>query len=267
MYVQHHAEAVKSGARIVHACGFDSIPHDLGVLFTVEQLPEGVPLTVKGYVRAGGRPSGGTFYSALTGFSRVRQNVAAAKERRQAEPRTTDRRVHGDAHPGRVPGNGAFAIPMPTIDPQVIARSARALERYGPDFTYGHYAGVKQLPIAIGGVAGVASLFAAAQVPPIRKALMGRLGPGDGPTDEERAKSWFKVRFVGEGGGKRVVTMVSGGDPGYSETSKMLAESALCLAQDDLPQTAGQVTPAVAMGDALIARLQRAGIAFEVLEG
>ena len=74
------------------------------------------------------------------------------------------------------------------------------------------------------------------------------------------------MRFVGEGGGQRVVTMVSGGDPGYTETSKMLAESALCLAEDDLPQTAGQVTTAVAMGDQLIARLQRAGIGFEVLE-
>src|SRR6266545_3543382 len=64
MYVRHHATAERTGARIVHACGFDSIPHDLGVLFTVEQLPEGVPLDVRGFVRAGGKPSGGTFHSA-----------------------------------------------------------------------------------------------------------------------------------------------------------------------------------------------------------
>jgi short subunit dehydrogenase-like uncharacterized protein len=72
--------------------------------------------------------------------------------------------------------------------------------------------------------------------------------------------------MVGEGGGKRVVAQVKGGDPGYGETAKMLAESALCLAHDDLPERAGQLTPAVAMGDALIDRLQRAGIKFEVLE-
>jgi saccharopine dehydrogenase (NAD+, L-glutamate forming) len=264
MYVRHHAEAEKSGARIVHACGFDSIPHDLGVLFTVEQLPEGVPLDVRGFVRAGGKPSGGTFHSAMTAFTRVRQTQQAHKERRGLESRENGRRVRLAAKPHRE--LGYWAVPMPTIDPQVVARSARALERYGPDFTYGHYAGVKSLPVAVGGVAGVASLFAAAQVPPVRKVLLGRLSPGDGPSESEREKGWFKVRFVGEGGGKRVVTMVSGGDPGYGETSKMLAESALCLAQDDLPQTAGQVTTAVAMGDALIARLQRAGIAFEVLE-
>jgi short subunit dehydrogenase-like uncharacterized protein len=264
MYVRHHAEAERTGARIVHACGFDSIPHDLGVLFTVEQLPEGVPLNVRGFVRAGGKPSGGTFHSAMTAFSRVRQTQQAHKERRGLERNDDGRRVRLEAKPHRE--LGYWAVPMPTIDPQVIARSARALDRYGPDFTYGHYAGVKRLPVAVGGVTGVASLFAAAQVPPVRKLLLGRLSPGDGPSQAEREKGWFKVRFVGEGGGKRVLTMVAGGDPGYTETAKMLAESALCLAQDDLPQTAGQVTTAVAMGDALIARLQRAGIAFEVLE-
>jgi len=74
------------------------------------------------------------------------------------------------------------------------------------------------------------------------------------------------VTFVGEGGGERVVTEVSGGDPGYEETAKMLAHSALCLAFDELPATAGQVTTAQAMGDALLERLQGAGIEFRVVE-
>jgi short subunit dehydrogenase-like uncharacterized protein len=73
------------------------------------------------------------------------------------------------------------------------------------------------------------------------------------------------VRFIGEAGGRRVVTEVAGGDPGYAETSKMLAESALCLANDALPAAAGQVTTAVAMGEALRARLEKAGISFRVL--
>ena len=93
---------------------------------------------------------------------------------------------------------------------------------------------------------------------------MDRLKPGEGPDEERRAKSWFSVRFVGEGGGRRVFTEVSGGDPGYDETAKMLAESALCLAFDDLPQDSGQVTTAVAMGDALLERLRAAGIRFRV---
>ncbi|KIF02270.1 saccharopine dehydrogenase, partial [Streptomyces sp. RSD-27] len=105
---------------------------------------------------------------------------------------------------------------------------------------------------------------ALAQVPAARRWLMARWEPGNGPDAERRARSWFTVRFVGEGGGRRVFTEVSGGDPGYGETAKMLAESALCLAYDALPETAGQLTPAVAMGDALLARLQGAGIRFRV---
>src|SRR3954449_11481613 len=101
MYLRHHAEAVRSGARIVHACGFDSIPHDLGVLFTVEQLPQDVPLTVRGFVRAGGKPSGGTFHSAMTAFSRARETQRAHKERRQAEGRDNGRRVRLAAKPHR----------------------------------------------------------------------------------------------------------------------------------------------------------------------
>ena len=86
--------------------------------------------------------------------------------------------------------------------------------------------------------------------------------PGDGPSPEQRAKGWFYGPFRGEGGGRRIVTEVTGGDPGYGETSKMLAEAALCLAHDDLPDRAGQLTPAVAMGQALIDRLVAAGIGF-----
>ena len=147
-----------------------------------------------------------------------------------------------------------------------MLRSARALDRYGPDFSYSHYLVVKRLPTLVGLGAGAGALIALAQLGPTRNALLRFRDPGEGPSPEQRAKGWFKVRMVGEGGGKRVVAEVSGGDPGYGETSKMLAESALCLAHDFLPDRSGQLTPAVAMGDALISRLQRAGIGFEALE-
>jgi short subunit dehydrogenase-like uncharacterized protein len=104
-----------------------------------------------------------------------------------------------------------------------------------------------------------------AQVPVTRRLLLRVRNPGEGPSPEQRAKAWFKVRMLGEGGGQRLVTEVTGGDPGYGETSKMLSEAALCLAFDSLPATSGQVTPAVAMGSALIERLERAGIGFRVV--
>ncbi|MEU9516970.1 saccharopine dehydrogenase NADP-binding domain-containing protein [Streptomyces sp. NPDC048224] len=264
-YVRHDARARETGARLVHACGFDSVPHDLGVYFTVRQLPEGVPLSVDGYVRVGAAFSGGTFASALGQFARGRRLRAAALERRRHEPRLVGRRVVTPTGAPRFAGEvGAWALPLPTVDAQIVRRSAKALERYGPDFRYRHYAAVRHLPVAVGGVAAVGALLAAAQVPPARRWLSGRLAPGDGPSAERRARSWFSVRFVGEGGGRKVFTEVAGGDPGYDETAKMLAEAALCLALDTLPPTAGQVTTAVAMGDALTERLRAAGIDFRV---
>jgi short subunit dehydrogenase-like uncharacterized protein len=265
MYVRYDARARETGARLVHACGFDSVPHDLGVLFTVRQLPEGVPLTVDGFVTADAAFSGGTFASALNQFARGRQMLAAARERRRHEPRLLGRRaVAATGTPRFAKEVGAWALPLPTIDPQIVCRSARALQDYGPDFRYRHYAAVRHLPVAVGGAVAVGALLAAAQLPPARRRLSARWQPGEGPDAEKRARSWFSVRFVGEGGGRRVLTEVSGGDPGYGETAKMFAEAALCLAFDDLPPAAGQLTSAVAMGDALTERLRAAGIRFRV---
>ncbi|MFJ5709305.1 saccharopine dehydrogenase family protein [Streptomyces sp. NPDC093105] len=265
MYVRHDARARETGARLVHACGFDSVPHDLGVLFTVERLPEGVPLRVDGFVRAGAVFSGGTFASALTAFGRGREILRAAHERRLHAPRLVGRRARAPLGAPRFSTEtGTWALPLPTLDPQVVARSAASLERYGPDFRYRHYASVKTLPMALGGTAAIGAAVTAAQLPPLRRWMMDRYEAGSGPSAERRARSWFTVRFVGEGGGRRVFTEVSGGDPGYDETAKMLAESALCLALDPLPETAGQVTTAVAMGDALITRLRAAGLRFRV---
>jgi short subunit dehydrogenase-like uncharacterized protein len=265
MWLEYDELARSTGARLVHACGFDSIPYDLGVLYTVEQMPEGVPISVKGYIRAGGTPSGGTYHSAIGQFSRFRQAKKTTAERRKAEPRPHGRRVRGGGKIGRGAGGRGWALPLPTIDPQIVLRSARALDRYGPEFTYSHFAQFKRLPMMAGTIAGAGVLLAGSQLPITRKALLKLRGAGDGPDEETRAKSWFKLRLIAEGGGKTVTTQVSGGDPGYTETAKMLAESAMCLAYDDVPKVSGQTTTAVAMGDALIERLQRAGITFETL--
>ncbi|MGW7402288.1 saccharopine dehydrogenase family protein [Streptomyces sp. NPDC054833] len=265
MYVRHDARARETGARLVHACGFDSVPHDLGAYFTVRQLPEGVPLTVDGYVTADATFSGGTLASALTQMGRGRQMLAAARDRGRHEPRLMGRRASAPTGAPRFAKEvGAWALPLPTIDAQIVRRSAKAVDRYGPDFRYRHYAAVKRLPVALGSVAAVGAVVAAAQLPPARRWLSDRLKPGDGPSADKRAKSWFSVRFVGKGGGRRVFTEVCGGDPGYDETAKMFAESALSLAFDDLPPTAGQVTTVQAMGDALTERLRTAGITFRV---
>jgi saccharopine dehydrogenase (NAD+, L-glutamate forming) len=267
MWLRYHEQAQQTGARLVHSCGFDSIPYDLGVLFTVSHLPEGEPITTEGFVRVGGTFSGGTYHSAIEIMGRLREGARVAKERRQREANGSERRVRGEAGmPHRDEYGGGWAVPFPTIDPQTVLRSARALDRYGPDFTYSHYLVVKRLPVLVGMGIGAGAVIALAQLPPMRQALLKLKDPGEGPSPEQREKSWFRVRFRARSERIELRTQVSGGDPGYAETSKMLAQAALCLAHDELPTTAGQVTPAVAMGQPLIDRLQREGITFEVLE-
>ncbi|MGA9747967.1 MAG: saccharopine dehydrogenase NADP-binding domain-containing protein [Nocardioides sp.] len=264
-YVAHHARAVETGARLVHACGFDSIPHDLGALFTVQQLPDGVPITMRGMLRTNAAPSGGTFATFVETMTRTGEMRKALAERRKVEPRPEGRRVRAVAkRPHRDRETGYWLVPLPTLDPFVVKRSAAALERYGPDFSYAHYAAVKRLPTVVGALAGVGLLAGAAQVGPLRRRILARLPQGTGPSEEKRARSHFTMRFFAEGGGQTVRTSVSGGDPGYTETAKMLGESAMCLAFDDNPPTAGQVTTATAMGQRLTERLIRAGLRFEV---
>ncbi len=271
MWVAHHARAEHSGARIVHSCGFDSVPHDLGTLFTVGQLPEGESLAVEEFVRVGAAASGGTYQSSIHALADARGTRQAAVQRRRAEPRPAGRRVRALRPPlRRNPVGDGWALIAPTIDVDTVLRSARGLQRYGPDFGYGLSIVTRRAATAAGLAASVSTLALLAQVPPVRDGLLALKRGGEGPDEARRARSWFTARFAGRVGDEpepRVVCEVRGGDPGYGETSKMLAESALCLAHDALPPTAGMVTPAVAMGEALITRLRDVGITFEVVTG
>jgi short subunit dehydrogenase-like uncharacterized protein len=269
-YVAHHATAVRSGARLVHAAGFDSVPYDLGVLHLVRELersgPITEPLTVRGVVRSNAAPSGGTLHSALGQASRARQLSEAARARRAAEPHPLGRSARAvKGRPGRDRELGYWLVPLPTIDPIIVARSGAALPAYGPEFRYSHFAGTRTLRYAVGGLAVMGVIAATAQLRPLREALGRRMPRGEGPSERRREKSWFTVDLVGWTGDRRLHTRVSGGDPGYTETAKMLAEAALSLALDDNPHSTGQVTTAQAMGDHLLARLERAGLRFEAI--
>lgn len=264
-YLAHQRRAVETGARLVHACGFESVPPDLGVWFTVHRLPEGVSISIRGMLRSRATFSGGTFHSAVSALSRRREAKAARDARATVESAPEGRSVRAVARrPHYDNAAGFWLAPLPTIDPSVVRRSASALERYGPDFTYSHYAATRRLSAVVGGISAFSVLAAAVRVPPLRRQLLKRVPQGKGPDAKRRARSRFTLRFIAQGGGRLVHTEVSGGDPGYTETAKMLAESALCLAFDANPPSSGQVTPAVAMGQNLINRLVRAGMVFRV---
>jgi short subunit dehydrogenase-like uncharacterized protein len=279
MYLRYHAVAKQSGARLVHSCGFDSIPYDLGALFTVSQLPEDVPVTLRGFGGASGSISGGTFHSAVGQMGRLKESGRVARQRRSVERNADDGRVAEGRNVRGIPGRPhneplmrGWVVPLPTVDPQHVLRSARLNPRYGPDFSYSHFIVTKRLRSTVALGAGVGVVATLAQLQTTRNLLLRLKAPGSGPSAERRAKSFFRVRMVADYGSnnarERLITEIRGGDPGYGETAKMLAESALALAFDDnLPQRGGgQWTPALALGQPLIDRLVKAGIEFNVVD-
>ncbi len=270
-----YGEAAEAGKlRIVNCCGFDSIPHDFGAWFTARQLTEGLSpaereklsITIEGFVRASGTFSGGTWHSAIHAFSRAREFMKYTPKRRRD---AAGRKV------GSVPMKlkfqkelGVWGVPFPTIDPQVVKRTARVMPEFGGEFRYGHYVQVKKLPRVLMGVAAVGGIFTLAQFRWTRDWLLQLKHQGEGPSPAERARGWFRVDFLAhDSTGRRLHTRVSGGDPGYGETSRMLAETGLCLALDRrrLPRHYGVITPVAATGKPMLERLQRMGIRFEVL--
>jgi short subunit dehydrogenase-like uncharacterized protein len=288
MLVKYEAEAKKSGARIVHCCGFDSIPSDLGVHFLQKQAQQrfGAPCSrVKMRVKAAnGTFSGGTVASLLN----VAQEAAKDKELRKllGNPYAlcVDNAVSSERQPDvksatHDPDFGAWLAPfvMAAINTRVVHRS-NALQggAWGKNFQYDEAMitgkGAKGWMAAQTITGAMGGFMVAAVIKPTRWAMEKLFlpAPGEGPSPEAQENGFYDIRFHGKtDNGDEIRTRVTGDrDPGYGSTSKMIAESALCLANDIPAAEAGGGfwTPTTIFGDKLIARLERkAGLTFEVL--
>jgi short subunit dehydrogenase-like uncharacterized protein len=280
-------EAAKSsGARIVHTCGFDSIPSDIGVYLLHRAAEEGghgglgdTTLVVK---RMRGGASGGTIDSARTTVDTVKKDKESRKlltdpyglsPARQAEPDLGSER--DPAKPIRDDELGGWLAPfvMGTVNTRVVRRS-NALQGHA----YGNRLRYRELMATGGGPAGaaraaavsagIAGMFAGFALPGARQ-LLDRIlpDPGEGPDEEARERGFFHIDIhtTTESGQRLRCEIRADGDPGYKATAVMLGESALCLALDDLPDAAGVLTPATAMDGALADRLNAAGHRYSVV--
>ncbi len=284
MIDQHSDAAEASGARIVHTCGFDSIPSDLGVWFTQEQALErfGAPcVEIAMRVKAmKGGASGGTIASGLN----VMEEVAADPSLRKvlANPYAlapSDMRT-GPSQPNvTIPkmddASKSWVAPfvMASVNTRVVHRSHALLGRpWGDDFRYdeammmgGGPVGAAKAAALTGGLGGFMGLAA---IGPVRSVLKKYVlpKPGTGPSPDAQVAGFYDIRFFGRTeGGETIETKVTGdGDPGYGSTAKMLGEAALALVQTSGP--GGFHTPTSAFGSELIDRLERhAGLTFEVV--
>ncbi|MDB4942694.1 MAG: hypothetical protein JWP97_2228 [Labilithrix sp.] len=287
---ENHAVAVERKARIVHCCGFDSIPSDLGVHMLWDHAKkQGGSLTwTKGFIgEMSGTASGGT---AATVLAMAEEAVRDPKVRRLLGtphaldpelPRTRntdpfEQDVHGVAFDADIDRWTAPFV-MAAINTRIVRRS-NALVGYGDGFRYREAMSLPRGPkgfLAAAAVsAGTVGFMLSAALPPTRGLLQRFVlpKPGEGPSKEQRDRGHFTFRLVAEGTGEggrsmRALATVRGtSDPGYGETAKMLGESALCLAEDDalLEPRYGVLTPASAMGMRLVDRLRRAGMTFSV---
>jgi short subunit dehydrogenase-like uncharacterized protein len=279
------AVARETGARIVHAAGYDSIPSDLStMLLAARATADGAgglrDVRLVAYLRGGF--SGGTIDSMRAQVEAMHENPAlrrvagdpfALSPDRDAEPDTRQPRDAGP--PARTP-DGRWTAPfvMASYNTRIVRRS-NALQdwAYGRGMSYGEVMGTGRGPVgavtAVGLTAGLAGTLAAMSFAPTRAVLDRVLpAPGSGPSEEARRKGWFTmVVDAGTEDGRRYRATAAGkGDPGYAATAVMLGESALALALDGdrLPDRAGSLTPATALGDVLVERLRAAGHTYEV---
>jgi short subunit dehydrogenase-like uncharacterized protein len=268
MIAKHQADAEASGARIVFSCGFDSVPFDLGAYFLQETAKEKTGSTmprIKGRVRAmKGTFSGGTLASFKATMA------AAAKQPEMMKvlgnPFALTPGFTGAAQPpGTAPSYdedlGSWSAPfvMATINTKNIHRSNFLLgHTYGENFVY------DEMMLTGPGVKGEEMAKAVAAD---KSMANDPRQPGEGPSKEERETGHYDVLFAGSNDkGDNIQVSVQGDkDPGYGSTSKMIAESAVCLVKNPNAASGGIWTPASAMGSLLIDRLQKnAGLTFKV---
>ncbi len=265
------AAAEKSGARIVHSCGFDSVPFDLGVFYTQVKAQEKFGETcprIRGRVRKmQGKFSGGTAASFMETMKRAGHQpeiLGWLKDPFSLTPGFEGPKQPHGAKPILEEDINSWSAPfiMASINTKNVHRSNALLGgKYGEDFVYDEMMLTGPGEQGEKMAQGVMQMNNSMGVNPPK--------PGEGPTKEERENGFYDVIFIGDTkSGKRIIASVAGDkDPGYGSTCKMIAESALCLALDiDRDCVPGGIyTPAPAMGMTLIERLEKnAGLTFTV---
>jgi short subunit dehydrogenase-like uncharacterized protein len=287
MQARHEADAKASGARIVHCCGFDSIPSDLGVHFlqrhALQRFGQPCEKIAMRVVSMKGGASGGTIASMI---NMVKEAVGDADLRRELkDPYSLCPPGHGFSAPQREvkiahdDASGGWIAPfiMEAINARVVHRSnALSGNSYGTGFRYEEAVvtgdGARGKTAARATSWGLNALMLGLAVPPVRWLLETAVlpKPGEGPSEKAQLEGGFDIVFRGTTAkGETIACRVTGDrDPGYGSTAKMLSQAAACLARDvadDVP--GGFWTPATLLGDMLIERLQAdAGLTFELLE-
>ena len=280
----YHQEAKNKKVKIVNSCGFDSIPSDIGVYFIHKNLPDvnikldNISMRLSGFK---GSLSGGTYASMNNIITEASKDSLIRKiltnpyglnpEGQRSGP---DKRDLNKVKYDEDSKSWIAPFMMAGINTKIVRRSnALSNYSYGKNFTYDESVmtgdGFKGRIKAI--ISVLPLIFLSAKPGSLLKRIFNYFTPkpGQGPNENERENGYYSMRFYIRYNDKsRALVRVTGDrDPGYGSTSKMLAESAICLSKDSLKDTYGIITPSIAMGDQILERLQaKAGLTFKFIE-
>ncbi|MEZ4886012.1 MAG: saccharopine dehydrogenase NADP-binding domain-containing protein [Chitinophagales bacterium] len=284
MIDQHHEAAKANGTKIVHTCGFDSIPSDMGVYFMQKEAKKrtGKPAKqIKMRVRAfKGEISGGTYASLGNVMAEAQKDKSIYKIltnpyglNPEGEQSGLDKKDLQTVKYDKTVKSWIYPFIMAGINTKVVRRSNALMDyAYGKDFLY------DEAVMSGDGIGGrIKGTLTALSMGVMMLAKPGSLikkgvdavlpKPGEGPDKKAREAGFYNLKFIAtlEDSSTLNGKVTGDMDPGYGSTSKMMAESAICLAKDMLPNVGGMLTPSVAMGDALLKRLEeKAGLGFSI---
>ena len=269
-----HATARRTGARVVHSCGFDSVPSDLGVALVAERAAadgEGTPGETTLHVR---RLRGGLSGGTVDSLRQMLVDVQGRPDRRRllADPEAltgetaSGRTRRGHPTLGRDALSGTWTAPfvMSPYNRQVVLRTdALRHGAYGPTFDYHEVMDTRRGPVGAAAalvLAGVQGALVGSLANPVTRPVADRVlpDPGEGPSERQRRRGRFEVEVVTTttSGARYAAVVAAPYDPGYEGTAVLFGESALALALDPLPEAAGVLTPMTGIGTGLADRLR-----------
>ena len=255
MNAKYSALASKKNAILIHCCGFESIPPDLGTYLSVKELNSN-NTSVSYYLKTKGKISGGTWASFLNSITSKQPILDKSKIKKNHNK--SKKLFYSDKFK-------KWALFFPVIDKYIVMKSSKSFKEYGKNFTFNQYMLFPSLFSVLLMITGIVFIGILGRFNFFKKIFLNYLPSGQGPSEKDRLSHWFKVTVIAKSEGKDVFTTISGGDPGYGETSKFISEMALCilLENDKLIKKNGFLTPVECSGNLMESRLRNAGITIE----
>ena len=253
---KYSKKAIETNTILINCCGFESIPSDIGTYYSIKELNE-ENIDIKCYMKTKGQISGGTWASFLniSNGEKIKKKIQNNKPKKQG---TKNKILFYNKELKK------WALIFPDVDQYIIRRSSKLIDGYGENVRFVKYMLFKSLFKVAALLIPLFFILILAKFKFSKKWLESFIPSGTGPSKEARAKHWFEYILVGKTEKQKIITTVSGGDPGYGETSKFVTEMglALILDKDQLSHKKGVLTPAACAGDVILKRLQAAGIKF-----